>query len=218
MKRIRTLLWSLSLLLSLAVPARGEDAFRQVTYEADGVTALLIDVRDRRIELLPSSDGILYVEGWEREGEACAFSREGDAVTLTLRTERRLRDFFGLKADVSKRTLSVRVPDAALESLDVRTTNERIRASSLCVTGEVSLYARGGDVEVDSLFAGRCATLEAKNGDVHGTLLGSAEEFLIDCRVKKGESSLPERTAGGDRRLTVRVNNGDVRLDFADAE
>ena len=61
---------------------------------------------------------------------------------------------------------------------------------------------------------GACITLENKNGDITGTVVGSYDDYAISSTVKKGESSLPDRKDGGSRTLTAVNNNGDIQVAF----
>ena len=81
----------------------------------------------------------------------------------------------------------------------------------------VSLTVNGGDLSFGKIAAGSSVTLNAKNGNITGTSLGSWDDYAIACNVKKGECSLPENKTGGSKTLSVDCNNGDVAVEIANA-
>ena len=89
-----------------------------------------------------------------------------------------------------------------------------ITLPSLTVTDSVSIYVNHGNIQFDTLDAGNTITLETKNGNIKGTVLGSYDDFTIESFAKKGENSLPESKAGGNKILKVLTNNGDIEMDI----
>ena len=84
------------------------------------------------------------------------------------------------------------------------------------MTGSVSLSSNGGDVSFGNLSVGSGLALNAKNGDITGTVVGSYDGFAITSNVKKGENTLPDAKEGGEKTLDVACNNGDVEVSFAE--
>ena len=115
---------------------------------------------------------------------------------------------------MQNRTIRLRIPQNLLSSLTVKTTNEDITLPSLTVTDSVSIYVNHGNIQFDTLDAGNTITLETKNGNIKGTVLGSYDDFTIESFAKKGENSLPESKAGGNKILKVFTNNGDIEMDI----
>ena len=64
------------------------------------------------------------------------------------------------------------------------------------------------------LDVGDVLRLTVKNGDISGTVKGSYDDFAIQSEIKKGESTLPDNKAGGEKTLNVSGNNGDVVIEF----
>ena len=62
---------------------------------------------------------------------------------------------------------------------------------------------------------GSSLRLHVKNGDISGTVAGSYDDYSIQCSVKKGESTLPDSKAGGEKTLEAACNNGNVEISFA---
>ncbi len=193
------------------------DTFTQRQYTAQGseVKAVVIDVRDRQIEIVPAGDGQLvldYAES-EKEGYAITLSDEG-TLSVTGRMDKGWLDYIGGKAPEEYRTLRLAVPADALSSLTVSTTNGDITLPALAVGGEVSLAANNGDIRLEKLDVGQGLRLEAKNGSVQGTVVGGYDDFTISSTVKKGESNLPEQAGSGSKTLEADVNNGNIELAF----
>ena len=115
---------------------------------------------------------------------------------------------------MQNRTIRLRIPQNLLSSLTVKTTNEDITLPSLTVTDSVSIYVNHGNIQFDTLDAGNTITLETKNGNIKGTVLGSYDDFTIESFAKKGENSLPESKAGGNKILKVLTNHGDIEMDI----
>ena len=101
-----------------------------------------------------------------------------------------------------------------MENLTLSTTNEDISLPELSVTGSVSISSNGGDISFETLDVGSALTLNVKNGDISGTVVGSYDDFAIQTKIKKGESSLPDEKDGGEKTLNVSGNNGDVNIEF----
>ena len=78
----------------------------------------------------------------------------------------------------------------------------------------ISLTVNGGNIEFDGLDTGQEISLNAKNGDISGTILGRYEEYAIECNIKKGESNLPKQKEEGNKSLHVTNNNGDIAIEF----
>lgn len=74
------------------------------------------------------------------------------------------------------------------------------------------------DIAFESLDVGNTLTLNVKNGNVSGTVVGSYDDFSIQSDIKKGESNLPDTKDGGGKTLHVSCNNGDVDIAFVSNE
>lgn len=78
----------------------------------------------------------------------------------------------------------------------------------------MDLTAINGDIQLNKLGVGTNLTLEVKNGDINGTIIGSYDEFTIVSSIKKGKNNLPENKSGGDKSLAVKANNSNIALEF----
>ena len=101
-----------------------------------------------------------------------------------------------------------------ISALTLSTTNEDLRIPAIHMKDRISLTVNGGNIEFDGLDTGQEISLNAKNGDISGTILGRYEEYAIECNIKKGESNLPKQKEEGNKSLHVTNNNGDIAIEF----
>lgn len=218
MKRIISLICcALLSVFAMGGCADNGEPFSSKTYTVDGaqIKSISIDVRDRQIEVSPSEDHQIHIDYFENDKEYYDISVSDESVlTITAADSKEWSDYIGGKAAAEYRKISVRIPDALLQSLTVSTTNEEIVLSELAVTDSVSLSSNGGNIRFAKLTVGREIALTAKNGDISGTVVGSCDDFAIRSAVKKGESNLPEAKDGGEKSLNVSCNNGDISIAF----
>lgn len=188
---------------------------KSTTYEVSEVSSVEIDVRDGKIEFLPSEDGQIHLTYSESEKEFYNVELSTDKVlSIACGDSKEWSDYIGGKAPRESRTIQLQLPDAVLENLTVSTTNEDISLPSLSFMGSVRISANGGSIQLERLNAGKAITLETKNGDVNGSIVGAYDDFTISTQIKKGKSNLPESKGGGAKELTVSVNNGDIGLEL----
>ena len=202
---------------SLSGCASDED-FTAQQYAAEGeVVSLSVDVSDRAVKLMPSEDGKLRIDYYESEKTSydISLSEEG-VLSVTLDLDQSWRDFVGVQPAAEYRTVCVYLPQE-LTDVSVSTTNEAISATGTIAAQNVTMSVNGGDLTFGKIAAEKSVTLNAKNGNITGTILGSWDDYAIACNVKKGESSLPENKTGGSKTLSVDCNNGDVAVEIANA-
>ncbi len=175
-----------------------------------------LDVEDREVEVALSPDGQVHIQYGENSEEYYEIALSDEkVVTMTSATNKEWTDYIGVSAGGEDRKITVQVPDGLLDSLEISTTNEDITLPELAVTGSVSLSSNGGSVRFATLSVGSSLRLHAKNGDISGTVAGSYDDYSIQCSVKKGESTLPDSKAGGEKTLDAACNNGNVEIAFA---
>ncbi|MBS6735622.1 MAG: hypothetical protein KH275_10585 [Clostridiales bacterium] len=83
------------------------------------------------------------------------------------------------------------------------------------MTGSIQISDNGGNISFENLDVGNALQLTAKNGDISGTVAGSYDDFSIQSKIKKGDSSLPDDKDEGAKTLNVSCNNGDIDISFA---
>lgn len=215
-KRFAAALGLLLLAALLSGCGADEEPFLQKTYTAEEtVRAVSIDVRDREIEVTRSADGQTRLLYSENSKEYSHFTLVDGTLTVQSAGDKTWTDYIGAKSSANRK-LELQIPDGQLEELRLATTNENLTLQDLTVAGGVTLESNGGDIAFARLDVGASLTVSSKNGDVTGAVVGSIDDFAIESAVKKGESTLPERTEGGEKMLRVSANNGDVDIVFAE--
>lgn len=202
---------------SLSGCASDED-FTAKRYAAEGeVISLSVELSDRAVKLMPSEDGKLRIDYYESEKTSydISLSEEG-VLSVTLDLDQSWTDFVGVQPAAEYRTVCVYLPQE-LTDVSVSMTNEAISATGTIAAQNVSMSVNGGDLSFGKIAAGSSVTLNAKNGNITGTILGSWDDYAIACNVKKGKSSLPENKTGGSKTLSVDCNNGDVAVEIVNA-
>lgn len=195
-----------------------DEVFTAQTYVEEGeVRSVSVDVSDRAVELAPSEDGKLRIDYYESEKTSYSISLSEEGVlSVTLDLDQSWTDFVGVQPSAEYRTIRVCLPQE-LTDVSVSTTNEAISATGTIAAQNVSLIVNGGDLSFEKISSGSSVTLNAKNGNITGTIVGSWDDYAITCNVKKGETSLPESKTGGSKTLAVDCNNGDVEVEIANA-
>lgn len=217
MKKIISL--ALCLVLSsfvLAGCSKSSEPFEEKSYTSDTqIQEISLDVQDREIEVTLSPDQQVHIQYFENSKEYYDLSvSDQNVLTMTSATNKDWIDYIGGKPSAEYRKITLQVPDALLEQLTLSTTNENISLSALAVTGSVSISANGGNISFGNLDVGSALTLEVKNGDISGAIVGGYDDFAIQSNSKKGETNLPEQKDGGEKNLNVSSNNGDVNIEF----
>ena len=203
-------------LASLTGCTANEAPFEEKTHTADPgeITGVQIDVKDRKIEVEPSADGKIHLTYSESSKDFYEIDTEGGTLVMTSASDRDWADYIGEKASQKDRTIRLQIPVSGLASLRLTTSNEDLALPAAHFSDHVSLRVNNGNIDVEGLDVGNAATLEAKNGSITGTIIGSYDLFSIQSTVKKGRSNLPERKEDGEKSLEVAVNNGNIDVDF----
>lgn len=181
---------------------------------SDMVTDIQIDVADRKIDIGESKDDKIHVDFFESEKEYYDIANVDGTLTVRLILEKEWTDFIGTKPDAQYRQITVRIPENILGNLSVKTTNEDVNIEPIIINDSLILDVNGGNISFDMLSAGSNIDLTVKNGNIKGSIIGGWDDFAISCQIKKGESNLPENKEGGDKRLSVNCNNGNVDIEF----
>lgn len=217
MKKFILTVLCLALIFTAAGCADRNGEFTQKEYAADAerIKEVRIDVRDREIRVEPSGDEQIHIKYFESGKEFYNISdADGKTLAITAAGDKSWTDYIGGKPSAEVREIVLQLPDGLLNSLSISTTNENISVSPLTVAGNVELSVNGGNISFGQMKAGSAITLNAKNGDIEGTVCGSIDDFEVDCNVKKGSCNLPSDWNGGDKTLSVSVNNGDAKIGF----
>lgn len=200
--------------LALTGCASAED-FTAMSYTSGGsVTDIVINVSERALDIIASEDENVHIAYHDSEKEYLDIRKNDDGrLTIELAENKEWTDHIGFAAPAEYRRIEVRVP-AGVASLSAVTSGEDVTISGLKLSDSLGLNVNNGDISFESCDVGRSIGLTVKNGDISGSIAGSAEDFSITCDVKKGDTDLPERTEGGEKTLTISVNNGDAHISF----
>lgn len=218
MKKFVTLMACVILgLTCLTGCTKNDEPFTQKNYtaESDDIREITVEVRDRQIEVALSNDDNIHIDYFENNKEYYDISvSDNHTLTMTAVSDKEWTDYIGGKSAANSRKILLQVPDAHLAALEISTTNEDISLPPLTVIDHLSLIAHGGNIVFGQLKVGKSIYLDAKNGDISGTLMGSYDDYAISCNIKKGESNLPSSKENGVKTLTVVNNNGDINVEF----
>ena len=194
-----------------------DEAFTEKSYTSEGkeITEICIDVRDRQIEVMLSPDNQVHIDYFESSKECYDISvSDNYTLKMTAASDKEWTDYIGGKSAAGSRKILLQVPDTLLTALKLSTTNEDISLPALSVNGDVLLSSQGGNIVFDKLDVENTISLNAKNGDITGLIIGSYDDYDISCDSKKGENNLPSNKEGGAKTLTVSNNNGDIDIAF----
>lgn len=215
-KKISLVLCLILSSLVLSGCSNSSEPFERKSYTPDTqIREIILDVRDREIEVLLSEDQQIHLQYFENSKEHYDISvSDKNVLTMASANNKEWRDYIGGKPSPENRKISLQIPNALLDTLTLSTTNENITLSALAVTGSINLSSNGGNLTFENLDAGKALYLTIKNGDISGTVIGNYEDFTIETDFKKGESNLPNKKEGGEKLLSISSNNGNVTVDF----
>ncbi len=216
-KRLSLMLTAFLLAGSLSACSNEGNTFETKTYTPEGVAVSGIDVQvtDREILVLLSSDGRFHIDYAESAKEFYDISvSDSGILTMVSKSDKEWTDYIGVRKSAGANQITIQVPDAALSALALRTTNEGISLPAMTVTEQLTLSTYGGDISFENISAANSIVVENKNGDIVGTVTGSYDDYAITCTIKKGKSNLPGEKSGGNRTLTAINNNGDIDIEF----
>ena len=205
------------LILAFTGCSDNKNEFSVKSYAADGtqINSISIDVRDREIEVSDSIDNQIHIDYAESSKEYYNIIVSDDNVlTMTMKENKQWTDYIGSKAPADARKISLQIPKMLLSSLALSTTNQDVSLPAVMVSDSLSLSSNGGNILFEKINAGNNISLDSKNGDIKGIIIGSYDDYSISCNIKKGESNLPSKKAGGSKTLSVSANNGDIAIDF----
>ena len=166
------------------------------------------------MEVSLSMDEQVHIKYYENNKEFYDISSDKNVLTMKSASDKEWTDYIGGKPSDEYRKISLQIPNALLENLTLSTTNEDITLSALAVNEDINISANGGNITFNDLEAQNAVTLNVKNGNISGTIVGSYDDFSIQSEIKKGESNLPGNKDSGEKKLKVSSNNGDVNIDF----
>lgn len=213
------ILLSVCLLLGsfvLAGCSDSNESFEEKSYMPDTqINGIILDVRDRKIEVSLSEDEQVHIQYSENSKEHYDISvSDENVLTMASASDKEWTDYVGGKPSAKDRKILLQIPDALLDTFTLSTTNEDISLPALTVAGSISISSNDGNISFENLEVGNALYLTGKNGDISGTVIGSYDDFAIQTEIKKGDSNLPNNKEGGEKMLNVFSNNGNVKIEF----
>ena len=188
---------------------------KSYTPEGEEISGIDIQAADREILVVPSEDGQFHIDYAESEKEFYDISvSDSGVLTMVLKSDKEWTDYIGVSKSSGADAITVQIPDTALATLSLSTTQEDISLPTLTVTDQLTLSNNGGDISFENISDTNSIAVQNKNGDIAGAITGSYNDYAITCTIKKGESSLPDEKDGGDKTLTATNNNGDIDIEW----
>lgn len=172
-----------------------------------GVTEILVDVRDQPVVLEPSPDDWLHVYYREDSGDNYHYSTEGGRVCLIHRhilgPMSLIRGFYHL---IQARRILIQLPSVYAGRLEVRTTNNSIRAEGFPFLNEAVFHSSNGSITL-SLIG--CARMEASTSNAAIILSNIKADSAV---VISSNASLTLDAVKAENALEVRTSNGQIQL------
>ena len=217
MKKIIILIMHIIIIMFLFTSCAKKNHFTKKIYTTDDlqIQKINIEARDRQIEILSSNDDLVHIEYFENEQEQYSILiDENKTLDVKLENNKSWLDYFGQKASMDNRKIILSIPNHLLIDLVIETTNENVSIAKEVSIDNLSVSVNGGNIIFDKLNACSDIVLNVKNGDITGSILGSYDDYSINCQIKKGETNLPSKKDGGYKQLDVIVNNGDAKIEI----
>ena len=204
MKKILAALTACTVFAALlaAVGCSGEETFEAKRYSSgeDSVKSVSIDVTDREVEIITSTDGQVHIDYSESEQEfySLLLSEDGD-LTMTLETDKDWTDFIGTKPAAQYRKITLAVP-SGLSDLTIKTTNETIGITSLTVQNAVMLDCNGGNIAFELLGVEKVWTSRRRTEVSRGTSSAAGMIFPLPARSKRARAICPSARRAEKKR------------------
>lgn len=184
-------------------------------YDAAEIVSVNVDVHDRNVIFKVTDDGKITLNGYDCDQEYYETTLDGGTMNIVLTDNKDLSDYIGYNDGECKDTLTIGIPQSALDRLTISTNNGNVDLANLLVGGNIEVSVNNGDIRLNGAAAGVSAQYVVKNGNIGGTVGGNYSDYEISVTIKKGGSNLENKT-DGSKKLALNVNNGDVNLGFAE--
>ncbi len=190
---------------------------KKYTVSATDIDTMTIDVSDRIIELSQSTDDQVHIVYYESENEFYNIElSDSKEFKMVCEYNKAWTDYVGFKSAKKDRTIKIQIPNASINNLNLITSNEDITIPPITLTGSVNIKLNEGNIFLNQLSVGNTARLEAKNGNISGTIVGDYNDFAITSNAKSGKNNLPADKKNGIKNLYVYTYNGDISLEIGE--
>lgn len=198
-KRISiALLLAFAALLATGCAGRANDPYVAGSYSTGQVQEIIMDVRDRRIEILPSEDDQVHLDYFQNETERYAIELTDGILTVNYTPSKEWRDYIGTKPDAAMRVITLRLPDS-LRALTISTTNADVCFGRVSIAGDLDAYANGGNLTFERLDVSGDLSLSTKNGNIDGVLAGCFEDSPSPATSRKAKVPFPQKRKQASR-------------------
>jgi DUF4097 and DUF4098 domain-containing protein YvlB len=100
---------------------------------------------------------------------------------------------------------------------NVKSSNGKIKASYI-QGGDLDLDTSNARIELDGIDTDSLIC-DTSNAGISGTIIGAIEDFTITSHTSNGDNNLSEEYTGhGSRTLYIDTSNGDIDIEFIDAQ
>ena len=193
-------LWLTVFLLAGSLFACSDEGntFETKSYTApDGVEISGIDIQatDRQIQVIPSDDGKIHIDYAESAKEFYDISvSDSGVLTMVLKSDKEWTDYIGVNKSSGADAITVQIPDTALATLSLSTTQEDISLPTLTVTDRLTLSNNGGDISFENISDADSITVQNKMVTLLGRspvatmimpLPAPSKKGRVTCRMKK---------------------------------
>lgn len=218
MKKLTTLLLALiSVFVFALTSCSNGDTFTKKSYSTgeNEIDKVIVQVINRELEISASEDNQIYIDYFDREKEYLDISiSENKELTIKLSFNQNWTDFIGSKPSLEYRKIKIKIPNNLITAFSASTTNENIIITALSFKEHGNFDTNGGNIICECVNVGKSINLNAKNGNITGSIIGGWDDFSICCTIKKGDCNLPELKEGGKKSFSANCNNGDIKIEF----
>ena len=140
-KRISiALLLVFAALLTTGCVGRADDPYVAGSYSTGQAQEIIMDVRDRRIEVLPSEDDQIHLDYFQNETERYAIELADGILTVNYAPIQRVaRTISALNLNAAMRVITLRLPHS-LRALTISTTNADVCFGRVSIAGDLNAY------------------------------------------------------------------------------
>ena len=123
-------------------------------------------------------------------------------------------DIVCANARLSTENASITILGAKLKELWCDTTNGDFRLKNVDASKKLTAYGENGDISIENIAAPDILIYNS-NGDVEGTVAGSAGDYDVSFSTKNGYGAY-QKKAGGSKQIRISNENGDIDVEFTE--
>ena len=194
----------------------------------DSISALVVDVKEIRVKLLPSQDSSVHLQYPENEDLQWNISLKNGVLTIQ---ENRKSTWFSWTVidDDDKASLRIALPESACPALTVNAGSADVTVDGRLQFADVELNTSSGDAEFEAKAQSLHMSASSGDLDLRNTEIGALTMHTSSGEVKvenvtctsaqahtsSGEIELHGVTASGE--LEMKTSSADIELERCDA-